>query len=205
MKISNDQLELIKASAKNNSIYYQDIRNELIDHLTSNVEELMRSGFNFEQAFSRAKKDVNPNEFQRKILMASHLGFFKSNLKNLMNWKFLLKTIPIFSTWMLMIFIQDLDPIAAVMQVKAITIGSPFGMMLIWFWGGLLKNSQVVSAGNTLWLTICISQVLLNFDFFLWIGFSPIMTLYMITFFLCLLLITGLSQVVTQTKRLKLI
>ena len=204
MKLSQDQMKRIETSARDNSVYYQDIRNELIDHLASQVEELMRDGLNFEQAFSRAKKDVNPNEFQRKILMASHRGFFKRNLKNLLNWKFLLKTIPLFSAMMLMVFIQDLNPIAAEKQVKTILIACTVGMALMGLWGGLLKNSQVVSAGNTLWLTICISQLLLDLDIFTWIGFSRSAALYFITFALYLLFVTGLSQVVVQTKRLKL-
>ncbi|MDN3205790.1 hypothetical protein [Algoriphagus sediminis] len=205
MKLSENQLEQIKAVAQDNSIFYQDIRNELIDHLASKVEELMGSGLNFEEAFLLSKKEVNPNEFQRKILMASHLGYFKSIFKNLLNWRILLKSIPLFTFMVLIFFIRNLDPFAAEKGLKVIVISCTVAMALMGLWGGLLKNSQVVSAGNTLWLTICISQLLLDLDTFVWIGISPHASIYLITFSLCLLLISGLSEVVTQTKRSKLI
>ena len=205
MKLSENQLEQIKAVAQDNSIFYQDIRNELIDHLASKVEELMGSGLNFEEAFLLSKKDVNPNEFQRKILMASHLGYFKSIFKNFLNWKILLKSIPLFTFMVLIFFIRDLDPFAAEKGLKVIVVSCTVAMALMGLWGGLLKNSQVVSAGNTLWLTVCVSQLLLDLDTFVWIGISPQASIHLITFSLCLLLISGLSEVVTQTKRSKLI
>ena len=115
----------------------------------------------------------------------------------------LLKSILLFAVWLMIITVFEYSPEVAEMHLKTIFISTTVGFALMGLWGGFLKNSKVVAAGNTLWLTICFSQFVLNLDLFLWLGLSPIVAIYLITFLLSLLFIAGLSEVVSQTKKLR--
>ena len=173
-----------------------------MDHMASKVEDAMEGGIPFERAFSEVKKEINPFNFQMKLLIASHLGFIKTIASNMLKGSILLKSIPLFAVCLFFIYF-DQSAEEAEKHEKIIFISTTVGFVIMGFWGGLLKNSQVLSAGNTLWLMICISQFVLNLDFIVWLGLSPLAAIYLISFFLSHLFIAGLSEVVFQTKRLK--
>ncbi len=201
MKLSSDQITKIEASLSGGKIYYDDIRAEMVDHIASKVEDALETGIPFEEALESAQKDINPFNFQMKLLVASHLGFVKTIASNMLKGSILLKSIPLFAVCLFFIYFdQSLE--ASEKHVKTIFISTTIGWALMGLWGGLLKNSKVVSAGNTLWLLICISQFALNLDLMVWLGLPPQIAIYMITFLLSLLYIAGLSEVVFQTKKL---
>ncbi|RAI92147.1 hypothetical protein [Algoriphagus yeomjeoni] len=203
MKLSLSQIAQIQSSLSGGNIYYDDIRAELVDHMASKVEDAMEAGMSFERSLSEVRKEIKPSTFQRMILISSHLGFLKTIASNMLKGSILLKSIPLFAVSLFFIYLFDWSPEVAEKHIKTIFISTTVGFALLGFWGGLLKNSQVLSAGNTLWLMICISQFVLNLDFMVWLGLSPLAAIYLITFILSLLFIAGLSEVVSQTKKLR--
>lgn len=203
MKLTKNQIHKIQSSLSGRRIYYDDIKAELVDHFASKVEDAMEKGSSFDKAFSEISKEINPSQFQRKLLLATHIGFLKNIASNMLKGSILLKSILLFAVWVIIINFFEYSPDVAERHVKTIFIGTTVGLALIGLWGGLLKNSKVVAAGNTLWLMICISQFVLNLDLMVWLGLSPILAIYLITFLLSHLFIAGLSEVVFQTKRLK--
>lgn len=202
MKLSTSQIAQIQSSLSNGSIYYNDIRAELVDHIASKVEDAMEAGIPFERALPKVRKEIKPSTFQTKLLIASHLGFVKTIASNMLKGSILLKSIPVFAVCLFFIYF-DQSPEASEKHIRTIFISTAVGLAIVGLLGGLLKNSQVLSAGNTLWLMILISQFLLNLDFMVWLGLSPFTSIYLITFLLSLLFIAGLSEVVLQTKKLR--
>lgn len=205
MKLTPSQIVQIQFSLSSRNIYYDDIRAELVDHIASRVENAMETGIPYERALTEVRKEINPATFQMKLLVASHLGFVKTIASNMLKGSILLRSILLFAVWVIIITFFEYSPDVAEKHVKTIFISTTVGLAIIGLWGGLLKNSQVVSAGNTLWLIICISQFALNLDLIAWLGLSPLVAIDLITFLLSLLLIAGLSEVVFQTKKLRVI
>ena len=203
MKLSSDQISQIQSSLSGGKIYYDDIREELVDHIASNVEDAMETGIPFEIAFSGIRKEIKPSTFQMRLLVASHIGFVKTIASNMLKGSILLRSILLFAVWVIILNFFEYSPEVAEMHLKTIFISTTVGFALMGLWGGFLKTSKVVAAGNTLWLTICISQFVLKLDLFLWLGLSPIVAIYLITFLFSLLFIAGLSEVVSQTKKLR--
>ncbi|WP_425635907.1 hypothetical protein ACPUEN_10870 [Algoriphagus yeomjeoni] len=203
MKLTADQIAKIESSLSDGNIYYDDIRAELVDHIASRVEDAMEAGIPYERALIEVRKEINPATFQMKLLVASHLGFVKTIASNMLKGSVVLKGILLFAVWVLIINFFEYSPEVAEKHVKTISISTTLGLVLMWFWAGLLKNSQTLSVGNTLWLMICISQFALNLDLIVWLGLSPQIGIYMITFLLSLLYIAGLSEVVLQTKKVR--
>jgi hypothetical protein len=205
MKLSKDQIAVIITSFSEMKIYYEDIRNELIDHAASKIEQLMESGATFEEAFHSARKDVNPFNFQKRVLISTHLGFFKTIFSNIFRGTIILKTIPVFGFHLFFIYhLYNLSPEEAEAYIKTISISTILGLAIIALWGGLLKNSLIVSAGNSLWLTICLAQFTLDLDLLIFMGFSPNSAIYFITYSLSLLFTSGLSQVAIQIKKMEI-
>ena len=202
MILSPSQIAQIQSSLSGGKIHYDDIRAELVDHMASKVEVAMDAGIPFERALSEVRKEVKPSTFQMKVLISSHLGFLKNIASNMLKASMLLKSIPLFAVCLFFIYF-DQSAEEAEKHVKTIFISTTIGFVIMGVWGGLLKNSQVLSAGNTLWLMICISHFVLNLDVMVWLGLSPIVAICLITFLLSHLFIAGLSEVVFQTKRLK--
>ena len=203
MKLTNQQINLIQNATPKGSIYYNDIKEEMIDHISSKVEDLIESGIGFDDAFGQVRKEINFSTFQRQLLIASHLGFFKKIFLNLLKGSVLLKATLIFAVCLSLSLIFDYRPEEAEKHIKTMFVSSTIGLALMGLWAGLLKNSQVMSAGNSLWLILCISQILLDLDFLVWIGLAPIAGISLITFLLSSLYISGLIEVVHQAKKLK--
>lgn len=203
MKLSTCQFNQIQSYLSKGNIYYTDIKEELVDHFASKVEDAMDEGISFDQAFSEVSKEIKPSRFQRRILLASHLGFLKAIFSNMSKGTIILKSLALFSCSLLLIYFFDYNPIEAETHIKTVFISMILGMVILGLWGGLLKNSQLLSAGNTLWLSLCALQFILNLDWLVWLGLSPLSAVYLIAFLLSLLFIAGFSEVVSQTKKLR--
>ncbi|EMS34165.1 hypothetical protein C943_03982 [Mariniradius saccharolyticus AK6] len=77
MKLSKSQIDSISQRISP-SIYYWDIREELVDHLASAVEQEMElASIPFEKAVTNQLDAFNPDRFQRAILINRHLATFK--------------------------------------------------------------------------------------------------------------------------------
>lgn len=74
MKLSKSQIDSISQRISP-SIYYWDIREEFVDHLASAIEKNMEmESIRFEQALANQLDRLNPDRFQRSILIARHLS-----------------------------------------------------------------------------------------------------------------------------------
>lgn len=77
MKLSKSQIDSISQRIAP-SIYYWDIREELVDHLASAIEqELEMESIPFELALAHQLEVLNPDKFQRSILITRHLATFR--------------------------------------------------------------------------------------------------------------------------------
>lgn len=203
MKLSPSQISQIESSLSGGKIYYEDIRAELVDHIASKVEHAMDEGASFDQALSEISKELNPSSFQRRLLVASHLGFFKTIAGNMLQGSIIFKALTMFACFLLLIYFFDYSPMEAEIHIKTIFISLILGMVILGLLGGLLKNSQLLSAGNSLWLILCVAQFVLNLDWLVWLGLSPLASIYLIAFFLSLVFIAGFSELVSQAKKLR--
>ncbi|MHA7129943.1 hypothetical protein [Algoriphagus namhaensis] len=203
-KLTKAEIDQISSESVLSSIYYSDIRDEWVDHCATRVEELMDSGNDFNDAFLQARKEIRPSVFQRRLLMASHVGFVKSILSNFLRGSILLKSIMFSAVCLTLVyFFWGFEPMVVEKHIKTLFVSVTVGLALMGLWGGFLKKSKVVAAGNSLWLMICISQLSLSLDLLVWLGVSPVAAIFLITFVLSILFISGLTDVVNQTKRLK--
>lgn len=77
MKLSKPQIDAISQKISP-SVYYWDIREELVDHLASAIEqELEMESIPFELALAHQLEGLNPDKFQRRILITRHLATFR--------------------------------------------------------------------------------------------------------------------------------
>lgn len=206
MKLNKNQISKIKNFISIGNIHYEDIREELEDHLASAVEEKMNSGLSFELALSEKQSRFNPSKLQRDILINTHWGMIKGIFKRMKSIPVVLISLIIaFLISGLLIQILDLSPdysekiIKTVVMVQ-ITLTAVFGL----FRTRYLKNSQIMSSGNSLFLLGSLSQFLLRLEWFQWIGFTNEQALFMMCFWFTLLLISGFTQLIVTTKRIQI-
>jgi hypothetical protein len=160
MKLSSQQITYIRSSLSQGGIYYSDIREELLDHRASAIEKDMNGGLSFEQAMRNQLKDFNESKFQREILLHTHLGMVKSIFKKMLNFRILFKVL-----LMTLVIVGFMNLFAAqnpaysetlikVSMMIVITLLAILGLLST----RLLRNSQVMSAGNSLFLIGSLSQ-----------------------------------------------
>lgn len=78
MKLAHYQIEHIREYIDGQNIWYDDIKEELLDHIVCNVEDYMRSGdIKFVEAAALAIKEVNPSAIQKERLKVEHIATFK--------------------------------------------------------------------------------------------------------------------------------
>lgn len=204
MMLSPEQIDRISHKISSSEIYYTDIRAELTDHIACKVEVRMAQGQSFDQALEETCTEINPRQFQRKVLSASHLGMAKQLGSYMVRPMILLKSALLCATYLVIVFLfDDLTPEGSVKQIKTLMLSGFLGMALISFSRDLLKNSALVASANTFWWIFCVGQFALNVDLLVFFGLSPEASLYTITFFLSLLSIAGLTLVTAQYKKLK--
>lgn len=205
MKLTPKQISQIHQKIGTWQIYFNDIKAELLDHLSCAIEHRMERGQSFEQAFSETQSKINPRRFQRQILIASHLGMAKKLYRDMLEPMILLKSAVFCATWILMnvLLFEDLAPEAAAKHIKMLMFSSFLGTALLSFSRDLLKNSLLVASANSFWLIFFIGQFAFNMDLLISLGLSAENALYTITFILSLISVSGLSQITRQYKKLK--
>ena len=204
MKLTTTQLFQIQRWIGLEKVYYSDIKAELVDHVCSKIEDNMDKGQSFEQAFAKTQNAINPRHFQIQILLATYLGMAKQLFANMLKPMILLKSTVLCATWLIILFLfEDLAPDTAVKHIKTLMVSGFLGMALISFSRDLLKNSLIVAAGINFCLTLCIGQFILNMDLLIFLGLSPDSALFIITYVLSVISISGLTQVSGQYKKVR--
>jgi hypothetical protein len=205
MRLSANQITQIRSLLSQGRIYYTDIREELLDHRASAIEKDMNGGLSFEQAMRNQVKDFNESKFQREILLHTHLGMVKSIFKKMLNFRILFKVL-----LMTLVIVGFMNLFAAqnpaysetllkVSMMIVITLLAILGLLST----GLLRNSQVMSAGNSLFLIGSLSQYFLRLEWLQSTGLSDQTLLYGITFWFCLMLTAGFRVLATQITKVR--
>ena len=207
MKLTSLQINQIQSSLASDNIHYDDIKDELVDHRASAIERDMEEGLTFEKAMRNQLKNFNEFEFQREILLHTHLGMVKSIFKEIGNFRILFKVL-----LMTLVIVGFMNLFAAenpaysetllkVSMMIAITLSAILGL----FSTRLLRNSQVMAAGNTLFLMGSLSQYFLRLEWLQWTGLSDQVLLYVLTFWFCLILTAGFRVLATRITKVQTI
>ncbi len=78
MKLAHYQIEHIREYIDGQSIWYDDIKSELLDHIICNVEHRMAtSDIKFVEAAALAIEEINPSAIQKERLKVEHIATFK--------------------------------------------------------------------------------------------------------------------------------
>jgi hypothetical protein len=205
MKLSSQQMTQIRSSLSQGKIYYADIRNELLDHRASAIEGDMKEGLTFEQAMKNQLKDFNEAKFQREILLHTHLGMVKSIFKEIGNFRilFIVLLMTVVIVGFMNLFAAQNPGYSETLLKVSIMIAITLLAILGLFSTRLLRNSQVMSAGNTLFLMGSLSQYFLRLEWLQWTGLSDQTLLYGMTFWFCLLLTAGFRVLATRITKVQ--
>ena len=205
MRLSANQITQIRSLLSQGRIYYTDIREELLDHRASAIEKDMNGGLSFEQAMRNQVMDFNESKFQREILLQTHLGMVKSIFKKMGNFRILFKVL-----LMTLVIVGFMNLFAAqnpaysetllkVSMMIVITLLAILGLLST----RLLRNSQVMSAGNSLFLIGSLSQYFLRLEWLQSTGLSDQILLHGMTFWFCLMLTAGFRVLATQIIKVR--
>jgi hypothetical protein len=205
MKLSTSQIAQIHSSLSNESIFYDDIRAELVDHFATEIEGKLTQGNSFESLLQEKLRGFNKRRFQRNLLLQTHKGMLKAIFKKMLSFWLLFKVVIMtyfigfiinaFSTYTP----ENAENILKTSFILTFLILAVLGLIRT----QLLKNSQIVAAGNTLFMIAMLSQFVLQLDWLEWTGLTNQTLLYTFTFWFCLLLVAGfrvLSNTVTRAQ-----
>ena len=203
--LTPEQIAKIQSSLAFGAIFYEDIKAELVDHFATEIENELDSGKTFESLLEEKLAAFDKVNFQRNLLLQKHLGMSKAIFNKMFSFWLLVKVtvmtyvvgfiVTAFSTYT-PDFAEKILKIAFMLFFVAILSAGIFRARL-------LKNSQIVAAGNSLFLIAIFSQFALRLEWLGWTGFSNQTLLYVFTFWFCLLLVAGfrvLSDTVKKTQ-----
>lgn len=203
MNLSSDQITKIQSSFSHSSIFYDDIREELVDHFATEIEEKMDGSTSFDILLQEKLNGFDQKKFQRTLLLQSHVGMLKAIFKKMLSFWLLVKVI--IMTYVLGVFINAFNDYSAEQLLKISFITA---FIAVAFLGlirtRLLKNFQIVAAGNSLFMLGMISQFVLRLEWLQWTGLSNTFLLFALTFWFCLLLVAGFRVLSGTVKRVQL-
>ncbi|SFT95590.1 hypothetical protein SAMN04489724_2950 [Algoriphagus locisalis] len=203
MKLSPSQISKIKSSLSGGNIYYDDIRTELVDHFATEIEENLEEGQSFELLLDEKLSNFNQKKFQRNLLLQTHLGMLKAIFKKMLFFWLAFKVIVMtfFIGFIVNVF-STYTPEFAEQVLKTSFILTFLAIaMLALIRTRFLKNSQIVAAGNTLFMIAMLSQFVLQLEWLQWTGLTNQKLLYGFTFWFCLLLVAGFRVLSGTVKR----
>jgi hypothetical protein len=205
MKLSTSQIAQIHSSLSNESIFYDDIRAELVDHFATEIEGKLTQGNSFESLLQEKLRGFNKRRFQRNLLLQTHKGMLKAIFKKMLSFWLLFKVV--IMTYFIGFIINAFSTYTPENAEKILKTSFILTFLILAVLGlirtQLLKNSQIVAAGNTLFMIAMLSQFVLQLDWLEWTGLTNQTLLYTFTFWFCLLLVAGfrvLSNTVTRAQ-----
>lgn len=84
MKLAHYQIDQLKEYISTQSIWYEDVREEILDHVASIVEEKMtEEDVSFVNASAEAFNELDIHKFQRAKLLAEHKAVLKEVLREM--------------------------------------------------------------------------------------------------------------------------
>ena len=206
MKLFPSQIAQIQSSLSGGNIYYEDIKAELVDHFAAEIEEKLDEGKSFDILLGEKLNAFDQKKFQRNLLLQTHMGMLKTIFKKMGSFWLLFKVVIL--TYFIGFIVIAFSSYTPEFAVKVLKTGFILTFLLIALFGlirtRLLKNSQIVAAGNTLFMVAMLSQFVLQLEWLQWTGFSNQTLLYTFTFWFCLLLVSGFRVLSGTVKRAQL-
>ena len=206
MKLSSDQIAQIQSSFSHGSIFYDDIREELVDHFAAEIEEKMDGSTSFDILLQEKLNGFDQKKFQRTLLLQSHLGMLKAIFKIMLSFWLLFKVV--FMTYIIGGIVNLFSTYTPEFAEQVLKTSFILTFLVIAIFGlirtRLLKNSQIVAAENTLIMVAMLSQFALQTEWLQWTGFSNQSLLYAFALWFCLLLVAGFRVLSGTVKRVQL-
>jgi len=203
MKLTKEQITTIQTSLSVESIFYADIKAELVDHIAAQIESELGSEQSFELLLHERLRYFNQKKFQRQILLKTHLGMIQSFFKHMNSFwltVFVIAVTFVIGFWINAIYVGE--PFLAEKALKTSFIILLVAIIVIGFSKPkMLKNSQIVAAGNTLFMIGMISQFVLRLEWLQWTGLSNQALIYEMTFWFCLILVAGFRMISSTIKK----
>lgn len=207
MKLSPSQITQIQSSLSSGKIYYDDIKAELVDHFAAEIEAQLAHGKSFESLLQEKLSSFDEKKFKRNLLLQTHRGMLKAIFTKMLSFWLLFKVaimtyiigfiINVFSTY---------TPDFALTVLKTSFILTFLAIALLGLIRTrLLRNSQIIAAGNTLFMIAILSQFVLQLEWLQWTGLTNQTLLYAFTFWFCLLLVAGFRILSSKVKRAQLV
>ena len=192
MKLAHYQIEHIKEYIDRQNIWYDDIKDELLDHLICAVEtEMETNEIKFIDALGKVLTEVNPNELQRQKLKVEHIQTFKdlaSELKAFVSTKKVIFTLVATAiSYAVIRFSVDLEEAMKVFQPAMI-----LALMLSFAIPTVrnralrpLKNAYFISRLNTIYTSAFLASSIINLLALDWLIAHPKALIIYITIFIC--------------------
>ncbi|GHB34498.1 hypothetical protein [Mongoliitalea lutea] len=203
MKLNHEQLETIRLELSKVKVYYTNIQDELLDHIASKTEQLMKEGLDFRSAFDQATQKVNPEKFQMDVLITTHLAKMKSIFKSFMEPMILIKSLLLAALIMLAVNSIGLEIPFAIKWMKISFIVIIALLIVLSFRIKLLKNSHVVASWNSSWLVFWLMFLIIDFDLLLKLGFTAQTIFAINTLSISFLFVSGSTMTMREIHKLK--
>ncbi|MCO6361036.1 hypothetical protein [Roseivirga pacifica] len=207
MKLAHYQIEHIKEYIDRQNIWYDDIKDELLDHLICAVEaEMETNEIKFIDALGKVLTEVNPNELQRQKLKVEHIQTFKdlaSELKAFVSTKKVIFTLAATTiSYSVIRFSVDLEEAMKVFQPAMI-----LALMLSFAIPTVsnralrpLKNAYFISRLNTIYTSAFLASSIINLLALDWLIAHPKALIIYITIFICFVIAGFLLMNKTMLK-----
>lgn len=206
MKLTFSQIAQIQSSLSNGNIFYDDIKVELVDHFATEIEEKMDGSKSFELLLQEKLIGFDQKKFQRTLLLQSHIGMLKAIFNNMLSFWLLVKTSVM--TYVIGVIINRFSTFTPEFAEQVLKKSFILTFLVIALSGlirtRLLKNSQIVAAGNSLITLGMISQFILRLEWLQWTDLTNKSLLFALTFWFCLLLVAGFRVLSGKVKRVQL-
>ncbi|MBN7811602.1 hypothetical protein J0A68_11615 [Algoriphagus sp. H41] len=202
--LTPEQIAKIQSSLAFGSIFYEDIKAELVDHFATAIENDLGGEKSFESLLFEKLSQLDLTRFQRQFIFQAHLGAAKALFRKVsarLLFKVILITIVLGAC--VNVFSHTTPHFAETALKTAVMVVFLAIAAAGLFKARFLKNSQIVASGNTVFLIAILSQPVLRLEWLQWTGFSDQTLLYAFTFWFCLLLTAGyrlLSETVKKSQ-----
>lgn len=162
MKLAHYQIEHIKAYIEDQGIWYYDVRDELVDHIASSVEDgISRENLTFAKAFAQSIEAINCKAIQRKRMRTSTYAIHRELLKELVNISLSIRILALGSIFLVfyLIFNSALPTESVVKMLKTLSICAVIIPLLLSLFDRKNKPynyTTFISIFNTLFLYVII-------------------------------------------------
>lgn len=156
MKLAHYQIEHIRQWISMQNIWYDEIKDELLDHMVCAVEEQMEfREVNFADALAQVCSEVNPQKLQRQKLKYEHLKTLKDTLGEMLKLK-AVKALGLIASLSILVALGNIgtSPSTILKLYMFLTIVSVFAISASFLFRlrgkNPLSNIYVVSRSNTI-------------------------------------------------------